>query len=172
MSFSEAQPSDVEAVVALVQSAYRGEASRLGWTTEADLIDGQRTDAREVSDLIARPDSLILLAGRPGALLGTCHLQRRGGEAGFGMFAVRPALQGSGIGRAIVEEAFRIASVGDATRCGSRSYPSAEDLITWYKRLGFQPTGETEPFPYGDERFGRPRRDDLEFVVLSAGVPS
>ena len=40
------------------------------------------------------------------------------------------------------------------------------DLIAWYERLGYRPTGETEPFPYGDERFGIPTRPDLAFAVL------
>src|SRR4051794_13241714 len=42
--FREAGPADLGAIVALVESAYRGESSRAGWTTEADLLDGQRTD--------------------------------------------------------------------------------------------------------------------------------
>ena len=74
--FRDATPDDVPAIVALVESAYRGESSRAGWTTEADLLDGQRTDAGSVRELVAAPDSMVLLAQQPGAdaLLACCHL--------------------------------------------------------------------------------------------------
>jgi hypothetical protein len=41
-----------------------------------------------------------------------------------------------------------------------------DTLIAWYERRGYSLTGETKPFPYGDDRFGRPLRNDLHFVVL------
>ncbi len=154
----------------LVESAYRGEESRAGWTTEAHLLDGQRTDRGQVDELIHRPGSLIILAERDGGLVGSCHLERHGGTAYFGMFAVRPEEQGAGVGRALIGEARRTAREWG---CGSLRLTvirQREDLSAWYERLGFHPTGETEPFPYGDERFGRPRRGDLEFVVLGGPV--
>ena len=77
---------------------------------------------------------------------------------------------GSGIGRAVVDESFRIARTWGCREMRMTVIRQRADLIAWYGRLGFTPTGETQPFPYGDERFGRPRRDDLEFVVLSAPV--
>lgn len=171
LTFREAGAADVPAVVALVESAYRGESSRAGWTTEADLLEGQRTDAAGISAVVAGPDSLLLLAERDGRLLGCCELRRAGTAddvvAYFGTFAVDPAAQGGGIGRRLLAHA-------DAEAVRRWRAPALEmtviaqrgDLIAWYERLGFARTGGRRPFPYGDERFGRPLRDDLEFVVL------
>lgn len=161
-------------MVALVESSYRGESSRQGWTTEADMLDGQRTDATEVTALIARPGSAIILAETPGHLAGCCHLERSGPvTAYFGMFAVRPRQQGSGIGRALLAEAGRVALDWGCSRIRMTVLRQRHELLAWYGRLGFEPTGETAPFPYGDERFGRPRRPDLEFLVLEGppGLP-
>ena len=171
LHFRDARPADVAAVVDLVESAYRGESSRAGWTTEAHLLDGQRTDFDEVVSMIARIDSAVVLAERDGELLGCCHLERRKfASAYFGMFAVRPVLQGAGIGRALVAEAQRRAADWGCEQMRMTVIRQRDDLLAWYGRLGFSPTGETEPFPYGDERFGRPRRADLEFVVLAGPV--
>ena len=166
---ASSDPAEVEAIVALVDSAYRGPASRLGWTTEADLLDGQRTDGDAVRDIIAAPDRLLLLAEEDTALVGCCQLEQRpAGLAYFGMFSVRPGQQGHGRGRAILAEAERIARHDwAATRMSMTVIRQRQDLIAWYRRLGYLPTGETQPFPYGDERFGIPRRPDLEFVVLA-----
>ena len=60
--FRRATLADVPRVVALVERAYRGEVSRKGWTTEADLLDGQRTDPAEVEGLVSGPRSHLLLA--------------------------------------------------------------------------------------------------------------
>jgi len=154
--------------VALVESAYRGDASRVGWTTEADLLDGQRTDAGAVRDIVDSASSLMLLALDQEELVGCCQLERRAdGVCYFGSFAVRPALQGGGVGKALLAEAERRAradwqsSTMEMTVIGQR-----DDLIAWYERRGYRTTAERRAFPYGDDRFGLPRRADLEFVVL------
>ena len=172
-SFRLAEAADVDAIVALVESAYRGESGASGWTTEAHLIDGQRTDADEVSSLIAASGSQIILCEVGGRLRGCCHLQVVASEeARFGMFAVAPKSQGAGIGRRLIVEACRSAVSWGASRLRMAVIRQRPDLIAWYSRLGFLPTGATEPFPYGDERFGRPRRPDLEFVVLEGSCPT
>lgn len=174
MEFRDATADDVTAVVALVESAYRGEPSRAGWTTEADLLDGQRTDAEAVTELIGNDDSRVLLAvdgdDRP---LACCQLERRaGGVCYFGMFAVAPVSQGDGIGARMLAEAERVARHGwAATSMQMTVIVQRRDLIDWYLRRGYVETGETRPFPYGDERFGRPRRDDLAFIVLAKPLP-
>jgi ribosomal protein S18 acetylase RimI-like enzyme len=171
LTFRFAEHSDVQAIVGLVESAYRGEASRAGWTTEADLLDGQRTDARAVGEIVAARGRgrLVLVAESDGRLVGCCQLERRPpGEAYFGMFSVRPGAQGQGWGGQILAEAERLAreDLGAGTMIMT-VLAQRRDLIAWYERRGYRPTGDSKPFPYGDERFGIPRRPDLSFVVLA-----
>jgi ribosomal protein S18 acetylase RimI-like enzyme len=174
LEYRLATPDDVGAIVALVESAYRGEASKAGWTTEADLLDGQRTDAEAVAAIVTSPDSRVLLAASPAAakILGCCQLERRAGTtAYFGMFAVRPGLQGAGVGRQLLSEAERQARDDWQARVMEMTVlAQREDLIAWYVRRGYSQSGEKRPFPYGDPRFGEPRRLDLEFVVLSKAL--
>jgi ribosomal protein S18 acetylase RimI-like enzyme len=108
IEFRTAGEADIAAVVDLVQSAYRGDASRQGWTTEADFLDGQRIDAGGVREVIAKPDSRIVLAERDGALVGSVQVEKIDGRGYFGMFSVRPNLQGGGIGDALLREAERV----------------------------------------------------------------
>lgn len=167
LRFRPATAADVSAVVALVESAYRGDASRAGWTTEADLLHGQRTDLDEVSALLARADGVLLVVLRGERILATCQLEKRGDRAYFGMFAVSPAEQGSGLGTQVIRYAERYA----AERWASRHLEMTvirqrTDLIAFYERRGYRDTGVRSPFPYGDERFGIPQRDDLEFTLL------
>ncbi len=157
--------ADVGAIVALVESAYRGEASRAGWTTEADLLDGQRTDAAAVAAALGAAGSEILLAERRGELVGCCQLSTHERGCYFAMFAVRPLLQRQGIGAAVLAAAEQRARERGASVLRLTVIAQRAELISWYARHGYIPTGETLAFPYGDERFGRPRRDDLCFVV-------
>ena len=172
--FRFARSGDVPAVVVLVESAYRGESSRAGWTTEADLLDGQRTDAEAISAVVAGRDSVMLLAEAGGQLVGCCQLERRPGtEAYFGTFAVRPGGQGQGWGGRILAEAERLArdEWGASTMVMS-VLAQRPDLIAWYERRGYRRTGETTAFPYGNERFGLPKRPDLTFASLAKPLAS
>lgn len=164
--------ADVEAIVALVESAYRGPSSRTGWTTEADLLDGQRTDVGAVAGLLDNEDGDVLLAERAGELVGCCQLERdTPSGAYFGMFAVRPDRQGAGIGRWLLGEAERRAREHHGCAAVRMTVlRQRAELIAWYGRRGYRPTGERVPFPDGDERFGIPRRADLEFVVLAKRI--
>ncbi len=167
LAFRAARPADVDALVALVQSAYRGDASRAGWTTEADLLDGQRTDPEGVGRTIADPNSRIVLAEQDGRLMACAHIECQPRGAYFGMFSVNPKSQGGGIGNQLIAECERIAR--DEWHCASvfmTVIRQRDELIAWYERRGYAKTGERKPFPYGDARFGLPKRDDLEFIVL------
>jgi GNAT superfamily N-acetyltransferase len=170
--FASISADDIDAIVALVESAYRGPSSRVGWTTEADLLSGQRTDGAAVREIISGAHGGVLLAEEDGRLVGCCQLEWRGNEvAYFGMFSVVPSQQGRGLGRAIVSRAEQVARYEwGATWMRMTVIRQRDDLIAWYERLGFRSTGETEPFPYGDERFGIPTRPDLEFVVLAKSL--
>lgn len=157
---------DVPVLVALINSVYRGDSSRLGWTTEADLLDGQRTDAEEVAALITAPDSIFLLGETEAGLLGCMHLERDGDAAWLGMFSIRPGRQGQGLGRHFLAAA----EVEVVSRWRSRVLRMSvislrSELIRYYERRGFALTGETRPFPT-DPRFGIPKVEHLEFAVL------
>lgn len=174
--FRAASAGDVAAIVALVESAYRGDASRQGWTTEADMLDGQRTDPAGVAAIVGKPGGIVLLAEADGELVACAQLETVAGEDGveagyFGMFSVRPALQGGGIGRAMLAEAERIArEEWGCARMQMTVITLREELIAWYERRGYRRTGRHQPFPYGDERFGIPKRDDLRFEVLEKAL--
>lgn len=109
LTFRDATDADVDVLVALIESAYRGDSSRAGWTTEADILDGQRTDLEGVLAVVEAPDSRLLTVERDGTVVACCQLEHRGAHAYFGMFAVSPALQGAGLGKVIIAEAERIA---------------------------------------------------------------
>ena len=171
IAFRDADAGDVPALVALVTSAYRGESSRAGWTTEADLLDGNRIDPDVLRGDIEREHSRVLLASRDGVLLGCAHVAIENGAGYFGMFAVAPLLQAGGIGKAILAEAERV--VRDEWQLPMMRMTVIdlrEDLIAWYERRGYRRTGIKKPFPAVDPRFGLPRRDDLRFEVLEKGL--
>ncbi|MFE9258930.1 GNAT family N-acetyltransferase [Streptomyces sp. NPDC006879] len=166
-TFRDAVEADVPELLKLVESAYRGEASRGGWTTEADYLDGQRTDEQGVRDVVEAANSTLVVVEQDGVIVACCQLERRGDSAYFGMFAVRPELQGAGLGKVVLAEAERrvVADWGVREMQMTVIQVRAE-LIAWYERRGYRRTGQMSPFPYGDERFGIPRRDDLQFELL------
>lgn len=172
ITFRAASIADIPAIVALVQSAYRGDVSRQGWTTEADILDGERIDPAVLRADIERAGSRVLLAERAGTLLACCHVEKRPDAGYFGMFAVRPADQGGGLGRRVLAEAERVLATDlGVTQVRMTVIDVRQELIAWYERRGYVRTGEFAPFPYGDERFGIPRRDDLRFTWLSKVLP-
>jgi ribosomal protein S18 acetylase RimI-like enzyme len=170
--FRDAIEADIPTLVVLVTSAYRGEASRAGWTTEADLLDGNRIDPEVLRGDIVRANSRVLLAERVDGnsaheLLGCAHLCIEGGAGYFGMFAIRPELQGAGIGKQLLAEAERVArEEWKLPAIRMTVIDLREELIAYYERRGYRRTGIKKPFPATDPRFGIPRRDDLRFEVL------
>ena len=166
-SFRNATLADIPALIALVTSAYRGDASKQGWTTEADLLDGQRIDAEALCHDLERADSRILLALQNGEILACAHVAIEDGAGYFGMFAVRPDQQGGGVGKQVMAEAERL--VRDDWGLPSMRMTVIDirdELIAFYERRGYARTGLKKPFPYGDARYGLPKRDDLRFEIL------
>ncbi len=166
-AFRAATADDVPELVALIESAYRGDSSRTGWTTEADLLGGRRTDPEGVAQVISGMDGRMLVLEEEGVITACCQLERRGDHAYFGMFAVRPGRQGGGIGKVVLAEAERVArQEWRAREMRMTVITQRADLIAYYERRGYARTGELSPFPYGDERAGLPKRDDLAFEAL------
>ncbi len=161
---------DIPAIADFVNAAYRGDSSRMGWTTEADYLDGQRTDPALLrADLAAHPGAMLLALrdAQDGPLLGCVWLEPVDGEVWYlGMLTIRPDLQARRLGRTLLCGAEAAAKERGARRIRMTVVNIRDTLIAWYLRRGYKLTGETKPFPYGDSRFGEPRRDDLIFVVL------
>ena len=171
LTFRHATHADIPLLVELVTSAYRGDASRAGWTTEADLLDGLRIDAERIAADIDRPQSIVLLGESDGDVVACAHVAVEDGAGYFGMFSVRPSLQGHGIGKLMLDEAERIAR--DELGQGAMRMTVIDvrdELIDYYARRGYRRTGVHKPFPYGDERYGIPRRPDLRFEILEKNL--
>lgn len=167
LTFRPATADDIDRLHRLIESAYRGDAARRGWTHEADLLEGQRTDAAELSALVADPARVLLIAEQEGRPIGCVQVADLGdGLAYLGMLTVDPERQAGGLGRELLE-------AGEAwarDRFGARAMEMTviarrRELIAWYERRGYALTGETRPFPMDDPRFGLPR-EPLFFVVL------
>ena len=172
LRFRPAVAEDIPAVIALVESAYRGDASRVGWTTEADLLGGRRTGRDDIEAILARERSQLLLAEREGQLLACAHVAVEDDAGYFGMFSVDPRRQGEGLGKIVLAEAERIAAEQWACPAMRMTVIDVrEELIAFYERRGYRRTGIKKPFPYGDARFGLPKRDDLRFEVLEKPLP-
>lgn len=149
LAFRPATAADLPDLVALVDAAYRSEESRDGWTTERDLVGGPRADETMLLTDIERPGSRIILASRDGELVGCAHVTQISPTAAyFGLFAVRPSEQGAGTGRHLLAEAERVAreewqlATLEMTVLDVRT-----ELLAYYGRRGFQPTGDRKPFP-------------------------
>ncbi|GBG15061.1 GCN5 family acetyltransferase [Novimethylophilus kurashikiensis] len=172
LDFRIAQPADVPNIVSLVNSAYRGDSSRKGWTTEADLLDGQRTDREEINSILADPNSVFFLGESNGELIASAHLQKAGDQAHFGMFAVKPGLQNGGIGKRFMQAAEGF--VRSSWQCSSLTMSVITlrlSLIAFYERRGFRRTGEIKPFPQS-EKFGIPKVSGLQLEVLEKPLVS
>lgn len=165
-TFRKAIIEDVAFLAPFVNAAYRGDSSRVGWTTEADFLDGQRTDEDGIRELIEAADSMILLCLQNEEIVGSVHLQKTENAAYLGMLVTRPDLQGLGIGKhlmqaaeAVVQEEWSVHKM-EMTVITLRS-----ELLAFYERRGYRRTGIIKPFPT-DARFGIPRVENLQFEVL------
>jgi len=165
---------DADAISTLVNSAYRGESSRLGWTTEADFLDGQRTDPDSIHALLRDPRQTILLLRdhSKAAILGCVNLERTSNQSCYlGMLTILPTLQAKGAGRQLLTAGEKFARQNwQACQVTLGVIHVRESLIAWYERRGYKKSGKTKPFPYGNERYGLPKRNDLYFVFLDKNI--
>lgn len=171
LNFSTASAKHIKDLVSFVNSAYRGDSSRSGWTTEADLLDGQRIDFDMLKNLLQSSENVILLAHdseHPANLVGCVHLDFSNPKLCYlGMLTIKPGLQNHGLGRQLLEAAESLARSRSCQGMTMSVLSLRKELIDWYLRRGYQMTKEKKPFPYGDIRFGQPNRPDLEFLVLT-----
>ncbi len=164
--FAKAGVDDVEQIIQVVNAAYRGESSRLGWTTEADLLDGLRTDAGEILRLLADETAILLLCKAGKQVLGSVHLQYQAGCAELGMFAVYPLHQGLGIGKRLLRQAEQIAAETWSVRCMQMAVISCRhELLAFYRRRGYRDNGVSKPFPLNPALW-TPKVNNLQLILL------
>jgi len=169
--FQKAEISDAEAIVQLINSAYRGNSSRKGWTTEADLLDGLRTTNAEVGRIIRREDAFMLIGVLNNEIIASicCEWQAIAGNntAHFGMIAVKPSLQNKGYGKQVIAAAEALTRrewrvVGFTMTVISIRH----ELIAFYEKLGYQRTGEFKDFPVKPELW-QPKVEGLNLQYLA-----
>jgi ribosomal protein S18 acetylase RimI-like enzyme len=165
MMISVATETDIPSLNILVNSAYRGEGAKKGWTTEADLLDGVRTDEKSLAILLGKPGAVILISrNEESNITGCVYLQEEPDTFYLGMLTVSPHLQAAGIGRQLMQAAEAYVEKQGGTNISMTVISVRNELIAWYERHGYAKTGQTKPFPT-DPAFGIPRQP-LEFVVM------
>jgi ribosomal protein S18 acetylase RimI-like enzyme len=166
---SNAIATDAHALEKLVNSAYRGEGAKQGWTTEADLLDGTRITKEVLEDLLQKPGTAILKYEYNGEILGCVELRKEASKLYLGMLSVKPNTQGKGIGKKLLTAAEEHAKKHECSSIFMTVIDGRTELIDWYIRHGYRLTGERKPFIIPDERWGIPKKQ-LEFVVLEKTV--
>ena len=157
--------ADSDELIRLVNSAYRGESSKKGWTTEANLLDGIRTDEKSITMQLEKPGAVMLIAkSEEERMVGCVYLLQQGEQLYLGMLTVAPDIQARGIGKKLLLAAEKY---GRGLQCTSVIMTVIDirlELIAWYERHGYKNTGEKKPFP-NDPAFGIPKQP-LQFVIL------
>lgn len=167
-----ATSADIPALHAMVERAYRGDSARKGWTHEADLLGGQRTDPDALSMMIAEPGQHILIAVEADGIVGCVHISLKDADTAYlGLLSVDPDGQAGGLGKRLIAAAETLARTEFAAKTIEMTVIHRRiELIAYYERRGYALTGETRPFPLDDERFGLPVTRDLSFVVLAKAL--
>jgi len=174
MLLNRAVEADFAEIIALVNLAFRGSGPSASWNLEEGIMEGQRLDESLLREDLAAKPAAFLLTHRDeaiGTLLGTVWLEPgKNGVWGLGLLTVRPDLQNKQLGRALLTAAEGFAKKRGAQRIRMTVLNVRKTLIAWYERRGYSLTNATQPFPNGDELFGRPLRTDLHFVVLERDI--
>lgn len=168
IALEPAREADLPAIVALMNAAFRGREAEQGWSTEKGIITGDRTTISLLQEEMTVGAVYLLAKEEGSSTLRACvSLQRESSERWhLGALTVSPAQQNGGFGRELLAAAEGFAAARGARTIEMTVVHVRDALIAWYQRRGYRLTGETRPFPYGDQRFGTPTRDDLTFVVL------
>ena len=166
LNFSIASDADIPDLEKLVNSAYRGDVSKKGWTTEAHLLDGIRTDEENLREMMGWSDAQFLKCTTSAdELVGCVFLKKMEEKMYLGMLTVSPFQQANGIGKQLLNAAEKHALNHGCERIEMTVITDRTDLISWYERHGYVCTNETRPFPK-DPRYGIPKKP-LSFVVLT-----
>jgi ribosomal protein S18 acetylase RimI-like enzyme len=169
MSIIPATLTDVPELTALINSSYRGESSKKGWTTEADLIDGQRIDNESLTEQMEDPNAVVLKnTDDTGKITGCVYLQKRGDKLYLGMLTVSPLLQANGLGRQLLQAAEDYARQINYHTITMTVITTRTELLNWYERRGYQKTGEMIPLVI-PEQFGI-LKQPLEMFRLEKAV--
>lgn len=162
---SAATLQDVPELNILINSAYRGESSKKGWTTEEHLLGGIRTDEGDLSELLQKENVTILKYTESGKIIGSVYLEKQADKLYLGMLTVSPELQGGGIGKKLMQAAEDLAKENNIPKVSMTVISVRKELIEYYERRGYKNTGETKPFPMNDPKFGLPKQQ-LAFIVM------
>lgn len=169
MPIIKATVTDVPELNILVNNCYRGETSKKGWTTEANLLDGSRIDEETLYNYFDNPDVILLKnTDETGKITACVYLEVRFPKLYIGMFSVSPLLQGKGIGRYLLIAAESYAKQLNCLTLTMTVISTRLELIEWYQRRGFKPTGEMLPFHEGT-KFGIPKQP-IELIVLEKEI--
>lgn len=162
---TKATLQDIPALTTLINSAYRGESSKKGWTTEAHLLEGKRTDEQEMSEIFLDPKNTILKFTENDKIIGSVLLVEKGNQLYLGMLTVSPELQNSGIGKKLLAEAENHAKTLGLSSIIMTVISVRDELVAWYKRRGYVDTGEREAFPESGIHV-TVSNEPLEFIYL------
>ena len=170
MSITKATIADVAELNALINSAYRGEESKKGWTSEADLIGGIRIDEPMLTEYFNDSNiTLLKHTDDDGKITGSVYLEVKDDKLYLGMFSVSPVLQGKGVGRALLLAAEDVARQSGLHTITMTVIRNRKELISWYERRGYTFTGEIQPF-HAHGRFGEPKDVIIELIVMEKSV--
>jgi ribosomal protein S18 acetylase RimI-like enzyme len=161
--------SDIPALNILINSAYRGETSKKGWTTEEHLLGGIRTDEANLTELFLKENATILKYTEKNQIIGSVYLEQQDKKLYLGMLTVSPELQGCGIGKKLIQAAESFARNSKLKTISMTVISVRKELIAFYERRGYKNTGETKPFPMTEPKFGLPKQF-LEFIVMEKEI--
>lgn len=171
MFVTKANSQDIPALNALVNSAYRGEESKKGWTTEASILDGIRINEETLVGYFERAEvSILKCMNESGEICGTVYLELNAPKLYLGMFAVSPTLQGKGIGKLLMQKAEEFAIANYCDHVAITVISSRSELIEWYIRHCYKATGDSIAFENLETPFGDPKTENIRLIRMEKSL--